>query len=108
MINVVEDIAKIMKYDKSHNVKVVVEPNGITVSLSEGILNDFCDKDFCDIPIKYDRSDGLYIDNKKQMGVIGICDINIIKNIMEYLEDHMNELDDLCTQCDWSGRQEEN
>ena len=34
MINVVEDIAKVMKYDKSHNVKVVVEPNGITVSLS--------------------------------------------------------------------------
>ena len=92
MINVVEDIAKIMKYDKSHNVKVVVEPNGITVSLSEG----------------YDCSDGIYIDNEKQKGVIGICDINIVKDIMEYLEDHMNELDELCTQCDWSGRQEEN
>lgn len=49
MINVVEDIAKIMKYDKSHNVKVVVEPNGITVSLSEGSFNEV----FV-IPIKYD------------------------------------------------------
>lgn len=103
MINVIEDIAKIMKYDKSHNVKVVVKPNGITVSLSEGILNDFCD-----ILIKYNRLDGIYIDNKKQKGVIGICDINIVKNIMEYLEDHMNELDELCNQYDWSGRQEEN
>ena len=103
MINVVEDIAKVVKYDKRHNVKVVVEPNGITISLSAGSFTDVCD-----IPIKYDCSDGIYIDNKKQTGVIGICDINIVKDIMEYLEDHMNELDELCTQCDWSGRQEEN
>ena len=103
MINVIEDIAKIMKYDKSHNVKVVVEPNGITISLSDGNFNDVFD-----IPIKYDCSDGIYIDNEKQKGVIGICDINIVKDIMEYLEDHMNELDELCTQCDWSGRHEEN
>lgn len=100
MINVIEDITKIMKYDKSHNVKVVVEPNGIIVSLSEGSFNEVFD-----IPIKYD-CDGIYIDNKKQKGVIGICEINIVKDIMEYLEDHMNELDELCTQCDWSGRQE--
>lgn len=102
MINVVEDIAKVVKYDKSHNVKVIVEQNGITVSLSEGSFNEVFD-----IPIKYD-SDGIYIDNEKQNGVIGICDINIVKDIMEYLENHMNELDELCTQCDWSGRQEEN
>ena len=103
MINVAEDIAKIMKYDKSHNVEVVVNPNGVTVSLSEGSFDDVCD-----IPIKYDCSDGIYIDNEKQKGVIGICDINIVKDIMEYLENHMDELDELCTQCDWSGRQEEN
>lgn len=103
MINVVEDIAKVVKYDKRHNVKVVVEPNSITISLSEGSFDDVCD-----IPIKYDCSDGIYIDNEKQKGVIGICDINIVKDIMEYLEKHMDELDELCTQCDWSGRQEEN
>ena len=102
MINVVEDIVKIVKYDKSHNVEVVVNPNGVTVSLSEGSFNEVFD-----IPIKYD-SDGIYIDNEKQKGVIGICDINIVKDIMEYLEKHMNEPDELCTQCDWSGRQEEN
>lgn len=56
MINVVEDIVKIMKYDKSHNFKVVVEPNGITVSLSEGSFDEVFD-----IPIKYDCSDGIYI-----------------------------------------------
>ena len=102
MINVIEDIVKIMKYDKSHNVKVVVKQNGITVSLSEGNFDEVFD-----IPIKYD-SDGIYIDNEKQKGVISICDINIVKDIMEYLEKHMNEFDELCTQCDWSGRQEEN
>lgn len=103
MINVIEDIAKIMKYDKSHNVKVVVEANGITVSLSEGNFDEVFD-----IPIKYDCSEGIYIDNKNQKGVIGICDIDIVKDIMKYLEDYRSELDDLCTQCDWSGRQEEN
>nr|DAZ45203.1 MAG TPA: hypothetical protein [Caudoviricetes sp.] len=103
MINVIEDIAKIMKYDKSHNVKVVVKPNGITVSLSEGNFDEVFD-----IPIKYDCLEGIYINNKKQKGVIGICDIDIVKDIMKYLEDHSNELYDLCTQCNWSGRQEEN
>ena len=43
MINIIEDIVKIMKYEKSHNVKVVVEPNGITISLSDGNLDDFFD-----------------------------------------------------------------
>ena len=47
MINIIEDIVKIMKYEKSHNVKVVVEPNGITISLSDGNFNDVFD-----IPIK--------------------------------------------------------
>lgn len=92
MINVIEDIAKIMKCDKSHNVKVVVESNGITVLLIDKNFDDFFD-----IPIKYDCSNGIYIDNEKQKGVIGICDINIVKDIMEYFEDHMNELDELCT-----------
>lgn len=102
MINVVEDIAKIMKYDKSHNVKVVVEPSEVTVFLNEKEYNSI-------IPIKYDCEDvAIYISNEKQQGVIGICEIDIIKNIMEYLEDHMDELDKLCNQCDWSGRQEEN
>lgn len=101
MINVVEDIAKILKYDKSHNVKVAIESNGVTVFLFE---TDFD----CNIPIKYECSDGVYIDNDKQKGLIYVCDIDIVKNIMEYLEDHMNELDELCNQCDWSGRQKEN
>lgn len=44
MINVVEDIVKIMKYDKSHNFKVVVEPNGVTVSLSEDNFDEIFDE----------------------------------------------------------------
>lgn len=100
MINVVEDIAKILKYDKSHNVKVVVEPNGVTVFLNEHNYDS-------NVPIKYDCSDGIYIDNEKQNGVIGICDIDIIKNIMEYLEDHTSELNEMCDKYDWCGRREE-
>lgn len=101
MINIVEDIARIMEYDKSHNVEVVINTNGVTIFLNEKNYDT-------SIPIKYDCSDGIYIDNKKQNGVIGICAINIIKNIMEYLEDHIGELDEVCDKCDWSGRQSEN
>ena len=102
MINVVEDIAKILKYDKSHNVKVVITPNGVTVFL-EG-------KDYGSniIPIRYEYSNEIYINDTEQRGTICVSDIGIIKNIMEYLEDHMNELDELCNQCDWSCRQREN
>ena len=38
MINVAEDIVKIMKYDKSHNFKVVVEPNVINCLCSPCII----------------------------------------------------------------------
>ena len=100
MINIVEDIAKILKYDKSHDVKVLIDVSGVTVTL--------VGKDFMNIPIKYDCEAGVYIDDKIQDGTIYVCDIDIIKDIMEYLEDHMNELDELCNQCDWSGRQKEN
>lgn len=97
MINVVEDVVKILKNDRSHNVKVVVEPNGVTIFLN--------DRDYDDsIPIKYDCVNGICIDNKKQKGVISIYNIDIIKNIMKYLKNSMDELDELCTQCDWSDR----
>lgn len=101
MINVIEDIAKIMKNDKLHNVKVVVEPSGVTVFLDEKEYESI-------IPIKYNCVEGIYISNEEQQGVIGICEIGIIKNIMEYLEDHTSELNELGDKCDWSGRQEEN
>lgn len=101
MINVIEDIAKIIKDDKLHNVKITIEPSGVTVFLNEKECDSI-------IPIKYDCEDGIYISNEQQQGAIGICEIDIIKNIMEYLEDHINELDELCDQCDWSGRQKEN
>ena len=100
MINVVEDIAKILKYDKSHDVKVLIDVSGVTVTLVE--------KSFMSVPIRYECENGVYIDNKTQDGTICVSDIGILKNIMEYLEDHMNELDELCNQCDWSGRQREN
>ena len=44
MINVIEDMTKIMKYDKSHNVKVVVDPNSITILLSEGSFDEVFDE----------------------------------------------------------------
>ena len=81
MINVIEDIAKIMKYDKSHNIKVVVEPNGITISLSEGSFNDVFD-----IPIKYDCSDGIYIDNEKQKEQLVFATLILLKILWNILK----------------------
>lgn len=101
MINIVEDISKILKYDKSHSVEVTIKPNGVTVFLKREAYD-------ISIPIKYEYSNEVYIDNDEQEGSICVSDIDIIKNIMEYLEDYMNEIDELCNQCDWSGRQEKN
>ena len=97
MINIVEDITKIVTCDKSHNVKVAVKSNGITISLIEGSFNDVCN-----IPIKYDCLEGIYIDNKKESLVFAILALlkilwNILKimgmNLMSYVLNVIGRVD---------------
>ena len=50
----------------------------------------------------------IYIPKEKLTSIIGIGDIDIIKNIMDYLSEHTSELNEICTGFDLYGRQELN
>lgn len=102
MINVIEDITKILKNDKLHDVEV-------HISASEIVVNLICKECTGVIPIKFDSNEyQVYIPKDNRTSVIGIGDIDIIKDIMDYLEKHTSELNEICTGFDVFGRQELN
>ena len=102
MINVIEDITKILKDDNLHDVEINISPSNVIVNLS---CKDYEGK----IPIKFDSNEyEIYIPNEKLTSIIGIGDIDIIKNIIDYLLDHTSELNTICTGFDVLGRQELN
>lgn len=102
MINVVEDIAKILKNDKLHDVEV-------HISASEIVVNLICKEYVGVIPIKFDSNEyEIYIPKENLTSVIGIDDIPAIKDVMDYLEKHTSELNEICTGFDIFGRQELN
>ena len=96
MINVIEDIEKIIENDTLHDVKILFEPSGVEVKLIE--------KDFSEniIRIKFDANDDYICATD---GMIGIGEIDIVKDIMIYFEDNTSELIEICTKLDWCGRQ---
>lgn len=102
MINVIEDITKILKDDNLHDVE-------INISMSNVIVNLSCKDYYGKIPIKFDSNEyEIYIPKEKLTSIIGIGDIDIIKNIMDYLSEHTSELNEICTGFDVFGRQELN
>lgn len=102
MINVIEDITKIVKDDNLHDVEINISPSNVIVNLS---CKDYDGK----IPIKFDSNEyEIYIPKEKVTNIIGIGDIDIIKNIMDYLSEHTSELNEICTGFDLYGRQELN
>lgn len=81
MINVVEDITKILKDDNLYDVEINISPSNVIVNLS---CKDYDGK----IPIKFDSDEyEIYIPKEKLTRIIGIGDIDIIKNIMDYLSE---------------------
>ena len=99
MINVIEDITKIVKDDNLHDVEVNISVSDIVVYLS---CKDYNGK----IPIKFDSNEyEIYIPKENLTSIIGIGDIDIIKNIMNYLSKHTSELNEICTGFDVFGRQ---
>ena len=102
MINVVEDVTKILKNDKLHDVEV-------HISASEIVVNLICKEDVGIIPIKFDSNDyEICIPKEKLTSVIGIGDVHTIQDVMDYLEKHTSELNEICTGFDVFGRQELN
>ncbi len=91
MINIIEDIKKIIKNDDLHDVEINISASGIVVYLS---YRDYDGK----IPIKFDNADyEIYIPKENLTSDIGVADMNIIKNIMDYLFEYMSKLDEICT-----------
>ena len=102
MINVIKDITKIVKDDNLHDVEINISPSNVIVNLS---CKDYNGK----IPIAFDSNEyEIYIPKENLTSVIGIGDIDIIKDIMDYLEKHISELNEICTGFDVIGRRELN
>lgn len=91
--------------------KISVDWSGIDIYLDYDPERDFEEK--CVIPIRFDTLDGFaYISdseyrekfNPNDYG-IEYKEIILIKEIMEYLESHKEEIDNLCIGYDWEDRE---
>ena len=96
--------------DVEHMLKSVVDWSGVTVYLDYGPEKDFEEKII--IPIRYDTLDEFaYIPDSEYREKfhpndygIEYKEIVLIKEIMEYLESHREEINDLCVGYDWEDR----
>lgn len=111
-MDILKDIRDILIKNKDieHTLKIVVDWSGISVYLDYDPEKDFEEK--CVIPIQYSILDNFaYIPdseyrekfNPNDFG-IEYKEIVLIKEIMEYLESHSKEIDDLCVGYDWEDR----
>ena len=111
-MDILKDIRDILvrNKDKERMLKIVVDWSGVTIYLDYDPEKDFEEK--CVLPIRYDTLDGFaYIPDdeyreKFHPNDFGIEyeDIVLIKEIMEYLESHKEEINDLCVGYDWEDR----
>ena len=103
-LNLIEDILNIVKDDKRHNVKVVIESIGVTVYLDDD-PDDTYEERYV-IPIRYDTLyDCCHIppdEYRKCMNDEDVdCgidkeEIDLIQKIMEYLENNKAEIQHYC------------
>ena len=111
-MDIPKDIRDVLVRDKDveHMLQIVVDWSGVTVYLDYDPEKDFEEKII--IPIRYDTLDGFaYIPdseyrekfNSNDFG-IEYKEIILIKEIMEYLESHSKEINDLCVGYDWEDR----
>lgn len=99
-INLIEDITRIVKDDNRHTVKIEIEPVQLAIYLSDDPDDDY--EELYVIPIKYDiLTQSVRIDDhdyKKMMtdndGGIDLEEINLIREIMLYLEKNKESIED--------------
>ena len=111
-MDILKDIKDILikNKDTEHMLKIVVDWSGVTVYLDYDPEKDFAEK--CVIPIQYDVTDEFaYIPDSEYREKyhpndygIEFKEIVLIKEIMEYLESHSKEINDLCIGYDWEDR----
>ena len=115
-MDILKDIRDILVRNKDveHMLQIVVDWSGVTVYLDYDPEKDF-EEDFeekCVIPIRYDTLDEFaYMPDSEYREKfhpndygIEYKEIVLIKKIMEYLESHKEEINDLCVGYDWEDR----
>ena len=101
-MDILRDIAELVKGDKEHFVKVTASWEGISVFLDYD--PGFLGREECILPIYYSVFDHFaYIpdDEYRKMYCtkdygIDLTEITLVKSIMEYLESHGEEIAKLC------------
>lgn len=109
-MNLLEDIKQILRDDEAHNLKIEVLSYGVNVYLDFDPTAECREKSV--IPITYDIVDEFaYIPDREYRKLyntddygIDFSEINLIKEIMEYLENHKKEINDLCCGYSWEMR----
>ena len=111
-MNILHDIKEILirNKDKEHYLKIECSLDGVTVYLEYDPDKNFDEK--CIIPIHYDTLESfVYIPNEEFKDKynpndygIDLTEIILIKEIMEYLESHSTEINELCNGYDWGDR----
>lgn len=101
MFNILKDIIEIIRDDKDHDVKVIVDSYGVTIELECEPM----DSDNIVIPIRYETLEEIaYIPDDKyrekfnpaEYG-IEYDEICLIEKIMHYLLFHKDEILDICS-----------
>ena len=111
-MNVFESIGKLMKNDSEHFLKMEVSWHGIAVYLDYEPDLQFSEN--CVIPIRYTALERFaYIPDTEYREMFNQNDfrieeneITLIKNIMDCLNEHDDEIQELCKLCDLSVRQD--
>lgn len=101
-MNLLKDIAEIVKDDREHSVEVKINSLGVTVYLEYDPEETFASK--CVIPIAYTSlEEFVYIPHSELVEIfspsdygIDLNEITLIKRIMKYMEKHKSELNELC------------
>lgn len=106
MINLLEDIGNIVQKNKYYRYRIEVEDMSVTVYMICDYERTFSEKII--IPITYDTLEEMaYINHEKLLKMyqekdygIGLDEIKIIKNLMEYFENHGSEIEKICSMFD--------
>lgn len=109
-MNLLKDIAKIVKDDKEHNIEVKVASSEVVVYLEYDPEQSFDSK--CIIPIAYEPGEEIaYIPHNELVKIfnpsdfgITLNEVKLIKKIMKYMEKHSVELNELCGRFDLRDR----
>lgn len=110
-MDLLKDIKDILRNDKEHHLIVKIEPYSVKVYLQYDPEMDFSEKTM--IPIEYTPLEEFaYIPDDEYREKFNVHDfglelneITLIKEIMEYLESHKEEIKELCNGYCWEDRE---